>query len=119
MLEELVLLELFCGLVFDEVFVEFYVLLVSNGLGVDCVLLWQVNELLVEVGYMCQGVQLVGFDGKLFIIEFMNNLLVFECIIMLFIKNLEWFGIEVIFWIVDLVQYQLCFNEYDFDVVMC
>jgi len=113
---ELALLEPFRDQLPDAVFGEPVVPPVSDGSGNDRSLLRKASELFKEAGYTRKGSDLIGPDGKVLEIEFLNNTQAFERITNPMIKNLERLGVKATLRIVDPAQYQSRMNDFDFDI---
>lgn len=115
---ELALLEPFRGRVPDEVFGEPYLPPVSDGSGLDRVLLRKAAQLLKDAGCAITGGKRVLPGGEPLTIEFLIDEPTFEPHHMPFIKNLAVLGIDASLRIVDPVQYRARRDGFDFDITV-
>ena len=115
---ELALLEPLRGQVPEEVFTKPYAASVTDGSGRIRRELRRATGLLRQAGYLIKDGRLVDGSGNAFTIEFLLFESSFTRIINPYIRNLKRLGIEATIRIVDVANFKVRTDSYDFDVIV-
>jgi microcin C transport system substrate-binding protein len=115
---EVALLEPFRGQVPDEVFGDPFVPPVSDGSGMDRVLLRKASQLLTEAGLPVKDGKRILPSGETFTFEFLVDDPGLQPHHMPYIKNLAVLGITATLRVIDAAQYRARRDSFDFDVTM-
>ena len=115
---ERALLEPLRGMVPEEVFVKPYAASVTDGSGRIRRELRRAARLLREAGYTVRGNRLVDEGGAPFTVEFLLFEASFTRIINPYIRNLERLGIAAKIRIVDVANFKVRTDNYDFDIIV-
>ncbi|MDA1323871.1 MAG: extracellular solute-binding protein [Proteobacteria bacterium] len=116
--EELVLLEPLRGKVPDSVFAAPYKSPVTDASGGNRGNFRRAAKLLRAAGWTIKNNQRVNAKGETLTIEFLLFESTFQRIISPFVRNLKRIGIEATIRIVDVANFQLRRQQFDFDVVV-
>ena len=115
--EELAILQPMRAMLRPEVFEAAELPPVSDGSGQDRKLLKRASELLDAAGWKPDGTLRRNDKGEALTIEFLIDNPAFERILGPYVKNLQLLGIDAAIRTVDEAQYQMRFEDFDFDIV--